>query len=67
MKTKPAVIEKQLGKDLKSIEQLPAKTRELLSLETEAEQSTGQKSADVHAKIREVARPVQARKSGPKP
>lgn len=56
MKSKPPAAEKQLGKDLKTIERLPAKTRELISLEAEAEKSTGQASADLHKKIREKSK-----------
>ncbi|MEY4483785.1 MAG: hypothetical protein RL693_1237 [Verrucomicrobiota bacterium] len=65
MKTKPPVIEKQLGKDLKTIEQLPAETRDLVALEAEAEKVTGQESADIHMKIRSKSRTTSSRRSGP--
>lgn len=64
MKTKPPGIEKQLGKDLKVIEQLPAETRDLVILEAEAEKVTGQESADLHAKIRNKSRSATPRRSG---
>lgn len=52
MKRKPPQHEKQLGHDLKTIEQLPPKIKELVVLEAEAEKVTGQESADIHRKIR---------------
>ena len=51
MKPEPHETEKHLSEDLKSFEKLPAKTRELLLLEDEAEKATGKKRADVDSKI----------------
>ncbi len=56
MKPKPLETEKQLGKDLKTIEKLPAKTKELVVLQADAEKVTGQESAAIHQKIREKSR-----------
>lgn len=52
MKTKPQETEKDLGKDMKTFEQQPAKIKELLLLEDRAEKVTGQESVDLHKTIR---------------
>ncbi|MCF7734319.1 MAG: hypothetical protein K9N23_21735, partial [Akkermansiaceae bacterium] len=48
MKPKPQEAAKDLGKDLKTFEQLPDKPKELELLKDQAEKSTGQESAKLH-------------------
>lgn len=48
MKPEPQKTEKDFGKDLKALEQLPAKTKELLILQDQTEKSTGQEKIDLH-------------------
>ena len=52
MKPEPPETEKDLGKDLKTFEQLPAKTKELLLLKNQAEKATGQESVALNKMIR---------------
>ena len=56
MKPVPSETEKDHGKDLKTFEQLPAKTKELELLQHQAEKSTGQESVVLHKMIREKSR-----------
>ena len=53
MKPEPKETEKDLGEDLKTHEQLPAKTKELLLLQDQAEKSTGQENVDLNKMIRD--------------
>ncbi len=53
MKTTPPEIEKDFGRDMKTFEQLPTKTKELELLQLEAEKSTGQTSVVLNEMIRE--------------
>jgi len=53
MKPKPQNTEKDLGKDLKTFEQLPAKTKELEVLKDQAEKATGQESVALNKTIRD--------------
>jgi len=48
MKPKPPKTEKDFGKDLKTHEQLPVRTRELLLLQDQTEKSSGQENADLN-------------------
>jgi len=52
MKPKPQRTEKDLGKDLKTFEQLPTKTQELLVLQDQAEKSTGKEKLDLQEMTR---------------
>ena len=56
MKPEPPETEKDLGKDLKTFEQLPAKTKELLLLEDQADKSTGRKSLALNKEIRDKSK-----------
>ena len=56
MKTNPQKTEKDLGKDLKTFEQLPAKTKELELLKDQAEKATGQESVDLNKRIRDKSK-----------
>ena len=53
MKPEPPETQKDLGKDLKTFEQLPAKTKELLLLKDQAEKATGQESGALNKMIRD--------------
>ena len=48
MKSRTKKTEKNFGQDLKALEQLPAKTRELLILQDQTEKSTGREQAALH-------------------
>ena len=52
MKPEPKKTEKDFGKDLKTFERLPAKTKELELLKDQAEKTTGQESVTLDKKIR---------------
>ena len=52
MKPKSSTVEKNLGKDLKTFEQLPAKTKELELLQDRAEKTSGPENVALHNKIR---------------
>ena len=56
MKPEPLETEKDLGKDLKTFEQLPAKTKELELLKDQAEKATGQESVDLNKRIRDKSK-----------
>ena len=56
MKPGPQKTEKDLGKDLKTLEQIPAKTKELLILQDQTEKSTGQESVAFHKTIRDKSK-----------
>jgi len=56
MKPKPQESEKDLGKDLKTFEQLPVKTKELLILQDQTEKSTGQEKIDIDKKTRDKSK-----------
>lgn len=56
MSATPQITEKDLGKDLKTFEQLPAKTKELELLKDQAEKATGQESVDLQEVIRDKAK-----------
>jgi hypothetical protein len=49
----PQKPEKDFGKDLKTFEQLPAKTKELDLLKDQAEKATGREGVALAEKIRE--------------
>lgn len=53
MKPDPQKTEIDFGQDLKTFEQLPAKTKELELLKDQAEKSTGQESLAIHKLIRD--------------
>ncbi len=56
MKPEPQKTEKNLGKDLKTFEQLPTKSKELLILQDQTEKSTGQDSVVLNKKIRDKSK-----------
>ena len=56
MKPKPSETKKDLSKDLKTFEQLPAKTKELLLLKNQVEKSTGQESVALNKMIRDKSK-----------
>ena len=56
MKPEPRETEKDPGKDLKTFEQLPAKTKELLLLNDQTEKATGEESVAINKVIREKSR-----------
>lgn len=64
MKPEPQETEKDLGKDLKTLEQLPAKTKELLILQDQTEKSTGQEKVDLHKMTRDKSKESDPRPAG---
>ena len=56
MKPSPQESEKDLGKDLQTHEELPAKIKELELLQHQAEKDTGPEGVAIDAKIREKAK-----------
>ena len=56
MKPKPSETKKDLSKDLKTFEQLPAKTKELELLKDQAEKETGRESVDLNKRIRDKSK-----------
>ena len=56
MKQQLPQSEKEFGKDLKTFEQLPARTRELELLHHQAEKATGQESIVLDKAIHEKAK-----------
>ena len=56
MKPEPQETKKDAGKDLKTFEQLPGKTKELLILGDQAEKATGQESVALNKKIRDKSK-----------
>lgn len=55
MKPRPPQPEKEFGKDMKTFEQIPAKTKELLLLQQQAEKATGPAAVVLDKVIREKA------------
>lgn len=56
MKPVPPKTEGDFSKDLKTFEQLPAQTKELVVLKDQAEKATGRESVALHQKIQTKAR-----------
>jgi hypothetical protein len=56
MKDKPPEAEKDFAKDLKTFEQLPARTKELDVLKDQAEKATGQESVALNKIIRDKSK-----------
>ncbi len=56
MKPQPQETEKEVGKDMKTFEQLPAKTKELEVLKDQAEKATGQESVALHKTIQDKSK-----------
>ena len=56
MKPRALQSEKEFGKDMKTFEQLPAKTKELIILQQQAEKATGPAAVVLNKVIREKAR-----------
>jgi hypothetical protein len=56
MKPEPQEIKKDFGKDLKTFEQLPAKTKELELLKDQAEKANGQESVALNKMIRDKSK-----------
>jgi len=56
MKPDSQETKKDAGKDLKTFEQLPAKTKELLLLGDQAEKATGQESVALNKRIRDTSK-----------
>lgn len=61
MKPKPQNTEKDFGKDTKTHDQLPAKTKELLILQDQTEKSTGQESVDLHQMLQKKSKQAGTR------
>ena len=55
MKPRPPQPEKEFGKDMKTFEQIPAKTQELLLLQQQAEKASGPAAIVLNKVIREKA------------
>lgn len=56
MKPEPQQPEKDFGKDQKTFEQLPAKTKELELLKDQAEKATGEESVALNKKIQDKSK-----------
>ena len=56
MKPESQEAEKDVGKDLKTFEQLPTKTKELEVLKDQAEKATGQESVALHKTIQDKSK-----------
>ena len=56
MKPEPQETEKDFGKDQKTFEQLPAKTKELELLKDQAEKATGPESVALNTAIRDKSK-----------
>lgn len=56
MKPRALQSEKEFGKDMKTFEQLPVKTKELIILQQQAEKATGPAAVVLNKVIREKAR-----------
>ena len=56
MKQESSQTEKEFGRDLKTFEQLPARTKELELLQHQAEKATGQERVALDTAIREKAK-----------
>jgi len=61
MKPEPQQTKKDAGNDLKSFEQLPVNTKELLVLQDQAEKATGQESVVLNKKIRDKSEEADPR------
>jgi hypothetical protein len=57
MKPKPQETDKNLSKDLKTFEKLPAKTKDLLLLGNRAEKASGKERAALDRLIKPKTRP----------
>ena len=57
MKPAAPAAENDFGRDLKTFERLPAKTRELQLLKDQAEKATGQESVALNEMIRDKSTP----------
>ena len=57
MNSEPPGAESKFERDMKTFEQLPAKTKELVVLKDAAEKTTGPESVTLHKKIRVTAAP----------
>ncbi len=57
MKPRPPQPEKEFGKDMRTFEQIPATTKELLLLQQQAEKATGPAAITLNKVVREKARP----------
>ena len=64
MKPEPPETEKDLGKDLKTFGQLPAKSKELLILQDQTEKSTGQEKVELHKMTRDKSKESDPRPAG---
>ena len=56
MKQDSPQTEKDFGRDMRTFELLPARTKELELLQQQAEKATGQEGLDLNAVIREKAK-----------
>lgn len=56
MKPEPQKPEKDIGKDLKTFEQLPATAKESEILKDQAEKATGQEKVDLHKMTRDKSK-----------
>lgn len=56
IKSKSRQTEKDPGRDLKTFEKLPAKSKELMVLEEQAKRATGRKSVELNQKIRDKSK-----------
>ena len=56
MKPRPPQPEKEFGRDMKTFEQVPAKTKELIILQQQAERATVPAAVVLNKLIREKAR-----------
>ena len=65
MKPEPQKTEKDFGKDLKTFEQLPDKTKELVILKDQPEKATGPESVALDTKPRAKFKQGVPRLSGP--
>ena len=65
MKPEPQKTEKDFGRDLKTFEQLPDKTKELVTLKDQLEKATGPESVALIQKIRAKSKQGVPRLSGP--
>lgn len=65
MKPEPQKPEKDIGKDLKTFEQLPATTKESEILKDQAEKATGQEKVALHKTIRDKSKESDPRPAGP--
>jgi hypothetical protein len=64
MKPRPPQPGKEFGKDMKTFEQIPAKTKELLLLQQQTEKATGPAAIALNKVIREKAKLKSSPPSG---